>query len=237
MISKKKPSIINIYFNQNNLAFENLVPLTNYLLPGIIHHKPEFLFENLEHSRYLFPNIEKFIKEPQLSITSATNFENRIRYYHHSKIKHTFNALIDIFIEQIENGIINENHIFNLYNCEDILKTDEMFFSLLISRLENKNIKIKIYLDTKIPSLTQYNSVEKLKPSDSHPLNTEFWNKENQEDLFKRSMTLALYEDAIKIGEKIYNSLEDSEKKYKLANRLGVAHVLNDQPLKGEKYY
>ncbi|OUB80580.1 hypothetical protein BK744_01780 [Bacillus thuringiensis serovar zhaodongensis] len=50
-------------------------------------------------------------------------------------------------------------------------------------------------------------------------------------------MTLALYEDAIKIGEKIYNSLEDSEKKYKLANRLGVAHVLNDQPLKGEKYY
>ncbi|PWE70099.1 hypothetical protein B1R38_27895 [Bacillus cereus] len=237
MINKKKPSTIDIYFNKNNLAFENLVPLTNYLLPGIINHKPEFMFENLEHSRYIFPNIQKFIKEPQLSITSATNFENRIRYYHQSKIKHTFNALIDIFIEQIENSIINEEHIINLYNCKDMLRTDEMFFSIFISRLENKNLKVQIYLDEKIPSLTQSNLVKELKSSNLQPLNTEFWDKKNREDLFKRSMTLALYDDAIKIGGEIFNSLEDSEKKYKLANKLGVAHVLNDQFSEGEKYY
>ncbi|QSX24194.1 tetratricopeptide repeat protein [Priestia megaterium] len=213
-------NMINLVFNENRFAFDNLEPLINLIIPPMIRYKPEWLEKYYAYITYFLPSINRIIPTSKLSVTSSTEFEERIRYYHHSRINYVHHAIIDMLKELVSEGYIKLPLTINIINEKQMLKSDELFVNLLISRTKDiENISI--------------NFNEYIVKADK---NQEF-SKSNLWEKFKRSINLGLHEDAIRIGEYLLANTESPEEQVKLHLRLGVSYVANDQQKKGEEHY
>ncbi|GLY12615.1 hypothetical protein [Pseudobacillus badius] len=120
---------IKIYFNKNNLAFENLKPLVDLIMPGLLFCNSTFIHKNYSFLRYFVPGIEHILDKDYLSITSSVIFDERIRFYHRSRIEFAQQALIDILIDQVKRNYIKYPIIIKMYNSDQMLESDKSFLA------------------------------------------------------------------------------------------------------------
>ncbi len=223
---------LNILFSKENLAFESLTPLVDFVFQNNIN----LIEEYYEFARYLNPEFEKLVKNPKLSITSATSFKERIRFTHYTKIYYVFNFLIDSIINKSKND--SELLEINFYNCHEMLESDVMFVDHFIERIKNKEITISLKFQDVQPKLQNVSFIkENLTSKIIKFTYKSFWDKDNKEKMFERAMNLFLFEDGIRLGKELFDSSEDTNQKCFIADKLGIAHVLYDQQTEGEKYY
>lgn len=231
---------IKIYFNKNNLAFENLKPLVDLIMPGLLFCNSTFIHKNYSFLRYFVPGIEHILDKDYLSITSSVIFDERIRFYHRSRIEFAQQALIDILIDQVKRNYIKYPIIIKMYNSDQMLESDKSFFSLLIERQKEFDGKIRFFMDKGQHFFKgeDINLIENTQERGTQPGNCgfSFFSTLSKNEKFKRAMGLGLYEDAIKIGENLIKSSEGIERD-NLNLKLAVAYVGNDEIEKGEQYY
>lgn len=225
----KKVSI-DIVFSDENLAFENFSPLTNFLF-----HNNEELIENYyEFARYLNPKFR--VDNPKLSVTSAATFEERIRFNHYSKIFYVINFFIDSLITKLKTN--NEFLSLTLYNCNRMLESDVLLINRLIERIQESSTNIQLSFHESNPKLENNEFINKNKIELSERLEgRRFWSHEDPVLLFQRAMNLSLFEDAIKIGVEIFDNLQDLNEKCKIADHIGIAYILYEKQEEGEHYY
>ncbi|MFB0832705.1 tetratricopeptide repeat protein [Brevibacillus laterosporus] len=223
---------INIIFSKENLAFESFTPVIRYLFDKDTRRIQDYY----EFARYLNPEFEKLVDSPKLSITSATQFKDRIRFTHFSKIYYVFNFLIESILNKSRKD--SEYFEIHLLNCNEMIEYDVMFVDHFIERIKHGELPVTLKFDEHHPRLKNVSYVNENTIRNKVKFSPEsFWVKDNKVKMFQRAMNLFLYEDAIRLGKELFHSTVDLNEKCVIADRIGIANVLYDRTDVGEDYY
>lgn len=222
-----------INFSSDTIGFGNLKFFTDYVKnnnPDF--YNSEYRDKNFEHLRYFYPEIKKN-NNSIICLTSEVTFDNRIRYYHITKLLQPIKFLVSEFLSIFYKS--NNTLTLILKNYDNSKISDKWFFDLLYGQIKKENLSIKLYgggfdSNPKIPLSisTDAKYIDTLKEHFNHEYDGDALS------LFKDSMDKAQYEDAIKSGN-LY--LRNNPFDYDIELFLGLAYVMSNLPEKGEAHY